>query len=83
MAEVMLKRDWPAAFRRTVGTGRSLVRMVFEPGVPVEVNQKQFESLKADIGIALLPCERDEKGRARAITDAVDMVGDSDGPDVN
>jgi hypothetical protein len=47
--------------------------MEFEPGVPIDLNAAQIEAVKSDIGVALMPCDRDEKGRARLITDEVDV----------
>jgi hypothetical protein len=71
MPEVMLKRDWPGTFRRTVASGKRSTVLNFEPGVPVELTGSQLDSLKSDIGVALMPCERDEKGLPRIITDEV------------
>jgi hypothetical protein len=43
----------------------------FVPGVPVELDGRTIEAMKRDIGKALLPCEVDERGLARIITDEV------------
>lgn len=76
MPEVMLKRDWPNSFNRTITIGKNKTRLRFEPGEPVELNSKQIEALKPDIGVALMPCERDSKGRTRLIGDEVDTETD-------
>lgn len=72
MPEVMLKRDWPGTFRRTVRNAKKPYLMAFEPGQPVELNAKELEAVKADIGVCLMPVERDAKGKARIITDEVE-----------
>lgn len=43
----------------------------FVPGVPVELDGRTIEAMRRDIGKALLPCEVDERGLARIITDDV------------
>lgn len=72
MPEVMLRRDWPNTFRRTIVSGKKTTRLAFVSGQPVELNAAQIEALKADIGVALIPCERDKKGKCRMITDDVE-----------
>lgn len=72
MPEVMLKRGWPGSFQRTITVGKKTTRIRFEPGEPVELDSKQVEAIKADIGVALMPCERDSKGRPRFIDDEVE-----------
>lgn len=50
--------------------------MVFTRGVPVELTPAEVESLRKDIGPALVPVEFDEKARPRVITD--DVVPDEE-----
>ena len=71
MPLVMLRRDWPANFRRTVTISKKSMSYEFVPGVPVELDGRTIEAMKRDIGKALLPCEVDERGLARIITDDV------------
>lgn len=73
----MLKRDWPNSFCRTITVGKTKTRIKFEPGQPVDLNSKQIEALRADIGVALMPCDRDEKGRSRVIGDEVDAESEA------
>jgi hypothetical protein len=75
MPEVMLPVSWPNTFRRTVAAkhGKSRV-MEFQPGVPVDLKPNEVELLKADIGVALMPIHRDEKGRPRVIREDVEPV---------
>lgn len=54
---LMLKRDWPGAFRRTVNGQR----LSFLPGEPVDLPEEQKLALAEDIGPALVPC--DEQGK--------------------
>lgn len=73
MPEVMLKRDWPGQFRRTVRIGKKTPEvLVFTPGEAVELDAKQLDAVKADIGVCLMPVERDAKNRPRIITDEVE-----------
>lgn len=72
MPEVMLRPEWPNSFRRTIVSGKKTTRLSFVTGVPVELNASQIEALKSDIGVALIPCERDNKGKVRLITDEVE-----------
>jgi hypothetical protein len=75
MPFVMLKKDWPGTFRRTITVGkkgkeyRSLLE--FQPGVPRDLSQAELAGVIADIGLALQPIEFDAKGRPRLITDEV------------
>lgn len=75
MPLVMLKRDWPGNFRRTITEkvrGKDVKRTLeFSPGVPVELTNAEIKAVLPDIGIALLPVELDEKARPRVITDDV------------
>lgn len=71
MPELMLKRDWPSTFRRTVASGKKTQVLTFAPGEPVEVDARQIEALRPDIGVCLVPVERDAKGKIRTITDDV------------
>ena len=74
----MLKKNWPANFRRTIATvkkGKETKRVLeFTPGVPVELTAAEVDALRSDIGVALQPVEFDEKARPRVITD--DVVAD-------
>jgi hypothetical protein len=73
----MLKPGWPGNFARTITTkvkGKELTeRLVFTPGVPVNLSQAQVEKLMPDIGVSLQPIEMDEKARPRIITDEVSV----------
>jgi hypothetical protein len=75
MPFVMLKKNWPANFRRTITTGKKgkEVKKTFEfsPGVPVDLTAAEVEALRSDIGVALVPVDFDEKNRPRVITDDV------------
>jgi hypothetical protein len=75
MPFVMLKRTWPANFRRTITTGKKNKEVTetleFSPGVPVDLSSAQVEALRPDIGVALVPVDFDEKARPRVITDEV------------
>ena len=82
MPEVMLKRDWPSTFRRTVRNVKKPNMLEFNPGEPVELNAKELEAVKADIGVCLMPCERDAKGKARIITDEVETEEEAEEPNV-
>ena len=78
MPFVMLKRNWPGNFRRTITTGKKGKEtkkvLEFSPGVPVELTAAEVEAVRSDIGTALQPIEFDEKARPRVITD--DVVAD-------
>jgi hypothetical protein len=74
MPFVMLKKDWPATFRRTIGPPKDRRQMEFTPGVPVDLTAAEVDMLRADIGIALMPVDFDEKARPRVITD--DVIAD-------
>jgi hypothetical protein len=75
MPFVMLKRNWPGNFRRTITIGKKGKEtkkvLEFSPGVPVDLTAAEVEALRPDIGIALLPVDFDEKNRPRVITDEV------------
>jgi len=75
MPFVMLKKNWPANFRRTITTGKKgkETKRVFEflPGIPVDLTAAEVEALRSDIGVALVPVDFDEKNRPRVITDEV------------
>lgn len=77
MPSVMLKKTWPANFRRTITTGKKGKEtkrvLEFRPGVPVELTAAEVEAVRADIGVALQPIEFDEKARPRVISDEVDV----------
>lgn len=78
MPFVMLKKNWPANFRRTITIGKKGKEtkrvLEFTPGVPVELTPAEVDALRSDIGVALQPVEFDEKARPRVITD--DVVAD-------
>ena len=65
MAWVMLRRDWPANFRRTIrdDNGLELGVMHFVPGEPVEVEGDQLKGIRKDIGAALVWCQLTPEGR--------------------
>jgi hypothetical protein len=75
MPWVMLKKNWPANFRRTITTGKKgkevKSTLEFSPGVPVDLSAAEVEALRSDIGVALVPVDFDEKARPRVITDEV------------
>ena len=75
MPFVMLKKNWPGNFRRTVSIGKKGKEtkkvLEFSPGVPVELSPAEVEALHSDIGVTLQPVEFDEKARPRVITDEV------------
>jgi hypothetical protein len=71
MPFVMLRANWPAAFRRTIISGGGKVTLEFKPGVPVDLTPSEISGVQADIGVALVPVEFDEKARPRVITDDV------------
>lgn len=77
MPSVMLKKNWPGNFRRTITTGKKGKEtkrvLVFSPGVPVELTAAEIEAVRSDIGAALQPIEFDEKARPRVISDDVDV----------
>lgn len=77
MPFVMLKRNWPANFRRTISIGKKgkeiKKQLEFSPGVPVELTAAEVEALRSDIGVALQPIEFDEKARPRVISDEVEV----------
>ena len=75
MPEVMLPVTWPNTFRRTITPKHGKARvMEFQPGVPVDLRPSDVDLLKADIGVALMPIHRDEKGRPRVIGEDVEPV---------
>lgn len=78
MPQVMLKRDWPGSFRRTVTTkikGRDFTKALeFSPGVAVELTVAEVEAVRGDIGVSLLPIDMDAKNRPRIISDDVEPV---------
>jgi hypothetical protein len=75
MPFVMLKRNWPGNFRRTITIGKKGKEtkkvLEFSPGLPVDLTAAEVEAIRPDIGIALLPVDFDEKARPRVITDEV------------
>lgn len=83
MPYVMLKKDWPGSFRRTIKTkarGKDVVsHMEFTPNVPVELTPLEIDALRSDIGVALTPVEFDEKARPRVITDDVEADAEAGG----
>ena len=85
MPLVMLKRDWPGKFRRTIGEGKKTQVLEFLPGVAVDLTAKQIDGIKGDLGRALMPATRDGRKKVRVITDDVapdaEAEGDSNGSD--
>lgn len=80
MPLVMLRRDWPAKFRRRIYSqqkGKKLPELIrvaeFSPGVPTEITRAEADCLKNDIGVSLLPVLMDESGRTIVVS-AVDEV---------
>lgn len=77
MPSVMLKKNWPGNFRRTIKIGKKGKEVTqvleFTPGVPVELTPAEIEAVRADIGVALQPIEFDEKARPRVISDEVEV----------
>lgn len=77
MPFVMLKRNWPGNFRRTITIGKKGKEtkkvLEFSPGVPVELTAQEVDALRSDIGPALQPIEFDEKARPRVISDEVEV----------
>ena len=75
MPFVMLKKNWPGNFRRTIKVGKKGKEtekvLEFTPGEPVELTAQEVEALRSDIGVSLQPVEFDEKARPRVITDEV------------
>lgn len=79
MPFVMLRRDWPGNFRRTIHTGKGKGAktkvLEFTPGVAVEISPDDARAMKSDIGPALLAVEMDEKARPRVISEEVEPEG--------
>lgn len=77
MPSVMLKKNWPGKFRRTITIGKKGKEtkrvLEFVPGVPVELTAAEIEAVRPDIGVALQPIEFDEKARPRVISDEVEV----------
>lgn len=72
MPFVMLRKNWPGTFRRTINAKSGCkVQLIFEPGTPVDLTTHEIECLRSDIGVALMPVEFDEKARPRMITEDV------------
>lgn len=67
--EFVLRPDWQAdQFRRTVEAKKGQRRtLVFRRQQPVEVGKAELESLRPDIGRALVEVERDAKNRIRYV----------------
>ena len=65
----MLKGNWPGNFCRTVRNEKGGVVKVleFQPGIPVDLPDEDFDAVKNDIGKSLVPVELDEKGRPRQV----------------
>ena len=68
---VVLAPNLDQAFRRSLRDPKTAQRLkdepplIFEKGEPVRVPAKFFDSIKRDIGNALLVCSEDGKGRWR------------------
>lgn len=72
MPYVMLKRNWPGVFRRTIETRKGEPETLeFKPGVPVNLTAKQVKLLTKEIGTAIFPVEMDPKERPKAILEDV------------
>lgn len=71
MPAVMLRRDWPGPFQRTIkpdpANKSTWTTLYFQPGAPVDLDAATIDLLKDDIGKALLPVAFDEKGRPRIL----------------
>ncbi len=63
MPFVMLHKNWPGTFRRTVTVNGKKRQLAFSPGEPVQLKPAEVAELRADIGAALQPVEIDSKGR--------------------
>lgn len=72
MPFVMLRREWPSSFRRSLSLGgkKGERTLVFEPGVASEVRDDEYEKLRPDIGTALQDVVIDEKGKPRIVDNA-------------
>ncbi len=66
---VMLRRDWPAPFSRSVRDKKGNVKstLTFEPGVPVELTDSELKAIESHIGNNLHVVEIDKSGRAREV----------------
>jgi hypothetical protein len=67
---LMLKKNWPGTFQRTIrGQDGVALRVVeFSPGVPVEItDQTEIDVLSKDVGPALLEVKVDKKGLPRPL----------------
>lgn len=65
---IMLRRNWPGPFQRTVraANGEVIERLTFNPGEPVELTDQQAQACAKDIGHALVLVDLDrDKLRAR------------------
>lgn len=72
MPHVMLKRNWPGVFRRTIETRKGEPETLeFKPGVPVNLTARQVKLLTKEIGTAIFPVEMDPKERPKAILEDV------------
>jgi hypothetical protein len=72
MPYVILKRNWPGVFRRTVQDKKGKPEtLVFEPGVPVNLTPSQVNLLSKEIGTAIVPVEMDPKKRPKLILEDV------------
>ena len=84
MPEVMLRNNWPGTFRRTVTIRNKSKQLEFQPGVPVELSSEICKALLPDIGVALMPIERDERNKPRVISmDDIDNTGDESAEDTS
>jgi hypothetical protein len=69
MPKVMLRRNWPGNFRRSIRNEKGEVLRVIEfaPGQAVEVLDDEMPSVQADLGHALQLVTLDKKNRPRVI----------------
>ena len=68
---VMLRRDWPGTFSRSVREKKDPKKikktLSFEPGIPLELTDTELKLVEKQIGVNLFVVEIDESGRARQV----------------
>lgn len=70
MPHVMLKKNWPGVFHRSVRTqkGELVKRLAFAPGEPVELDELELAAVSADLRKKILvPVNLDAKRRPRVL----------------
>ncbi len=72
MPLVMLKKDWPGTFRRSIrdDKGKIISTLEFNPGEPVDISYDQLPAIEKDMFHALLPVTVDAKGHIVPIEEA-------------